>query len=93
MINVTKEKNWTMNDIINVQTSEGNFYILFERDLNLYFSYLGNNLDDKDEYSFIVNMDDSFLYKCFDELYDSIHSEIPFKHSEHIRDIDYIYPL
>lgn len=93
MTRVNKEKNLVMNDVINVQTEEGSFYISFEKDLNLYFSYLGNTIDDKDEYSFSIDKENLFLYECFDELYDSIESEKPFKYSDNLLNPDYVYPL
>ena len=93
MIKVTKENNWGENDVINVQTNEGNFYISFEKDLNLYFSYSGNNIEDEDEYSFTIDKENAFLYECFDELYDSIESEMPFKYSENLPNTDCVYPL
>lgn len=93
MISVTKDKNSSMNDIINVQTKEGNFYISFEKDLNLYFSYLGNALDDKEEYSFIIDKSNSFLYECFDDLYESIMEEKPFMNSDSLTNSDEVFPM
>lgn len=93
MTKVTKEKNLGLNDVINVETNEGNFYISFEKDLNLYFSYLGSKLEDKDEYSFTIDKENAFLYECFDELYNSVESEKPFKYSDNLPDKDYLYPL
>lgn len=93
MISVSKEKNSVMNDVINVQTDEGNFYISFEGDLNLYFSYLGNTLDDKDEYSFTIDKSNSFLYECFDDLYESVMNEMPFRNSDTLLNTDEVFPL
>ncbi len=93
MIKVTKEKNMSMNDVVNIETEEGNFYISFEKNCNLYFSYLPNKLESNDEYSFTIKNDNSFVYKCFDELYDSIISERPFKYSENLAHPEYVYPL
>ncbi len=93
MINMTKEKNRGMRDVINFQSEEGKFYIYFEKDLNLYFSYLANNVDDSDKYSFIVDKDNAFVYSCFDELYDSVMSERPFRYSVNLANTEYKYPL
>lgn len=93
MTKVTKEKNLGLNDVINIETKEGNFYISFENDLNLYFSYSGNNVEEEDEYSFTIDKENNFLYDCFDKLYDSIESEKPFKYSQNLPDTDYVYPL
>ena len=92
MTKVTKEKNNVMNDIINVETEKGNFYISFERDYNLYFSYLQNSFDSND-CAFSIGKDNLFLYQCFDELYDSVMSEQPFKYSANLAHPEYIYPL
>ena len=93
MTKVTKEKNMSMNDVINIETEEGNFYISFEKNCNLYFTYSGNKLENDDEYSFTIKNDNSFVYQCFDELYDSIISERPFKYSENLAHPEYVYPL
>lgn len=89
MIKVTKEKNWGTCDIINIQNEEGNLYISFEKDLNLYFSYLGV----EDKFDITINKDNGFLYECFDELYDSIQSEMPFKYSNSLYNAAYYYPV
>lgn len=93
MINITKEKNRGMRDVINFQFENGNFYISFEKDLNLYFSYLANNVDDGYKYSFVIGKDSAFVYSCFDELYDSIMNERPFRYSVNLANTEYIYPL
>ena len=92
MTRVTKEKNKVMNDVINVETNTGNFYISFERDFNLYFSYLPNNAN-SDDCKFYIGKDNMFLYKCFDELYDSVMSEKPFKYSKNLAHPEYTYAL
>lgn len=93
MTNVTKERNWGASDVINVQTESGNFYISFEKDLNLYFSYLGNNVEDeKDKYSFVIDQDNEFLYEQFDNLYDAIIGQKPYKYSENLNS-DFYYSL
>ena len=56
MIRVTKENNDGLNSVINVETSEGSFYISFEKNLNLNFSYLGNNVDNECYYSFVIDV-------------------------------------
>ena len=93
MIKVVKEHNWGQNDVINIQTNEGNLYIAFGKDLNLYFSYSGNNIENKDEYRFVIDKECGFLYECFDNLYDSVMSEKPFKYSDNLLDTDFSYPL
>ena len=93
MIDVTKEKTRGMRDIINIHTKEGLFYIAFESDMNLYFSYSGNNLEDKDEYRFTIDKDNPFLYECFDNLYDSVINQKPYRYSENLANTEYIYPL
>ena len=93
MIKVVKEHNWGQNNVISIQTKEGSFYISFERDLNLYFSYSGNNLEDKNEYKFTINKENPFIYECFDNLYDSIMSERPYRYSKNLANTEYVYPL
>lgn len=93
MVKVTKEHNWGQNDVVNIQTKEGNFYISFEKDLNLYFSYLGNNVEDKDDYTFIIDQYSGYVYNCFDMLYDSVMSEKPYKYSDNLLDTEHVYPL
>lgn len=83
MTKVTKEENWGTSDVINIQTENGNFYISFEKNLNLYFSYLGNNIENQnDSYSFIIDKENRFLYEQIDRLHDAIMSQRPYKNSE-----------
>ena len=85
MTKVTKEKNWGTNDVIIIQTKEGCCYISFEKDMNLYFSYSGNKLEDAEGYyRFMIDKENAFLCEKFDELFDAITSQKPFKSSKNL---------
>ena len=93
MIRVTKENNDGLNSVINVETSEGSFYISFEKNLNLSFSYLGNNVDNEGYYSFVIDKSNGYFYKCFNDLYDSIINQRPYRYSDNLANTEYIFPL
>ena len=79
MIKVNKRKDSQNYDIIDIITEEGFFTILFAGNLDLYFSYYGKDFREKQYHSFVIDKDNYFLYKCFDNLYDAIICEQPFK--------------
>jgi hypothetical protein len=93
MIDVTKEKTRGMRDIVNIHTDEGLFSIAFEKDMNLYFNYSANKLEKRDEYNFTITKDNPFVYECFDNLYDSVMNQRPYRYSENLANTEYIYPL
>ena len=78
MVQVIK-KNLDNTDAILINADEGMFYITFAGNLDLYIGYYGEDIRKTDKHSFIVSKDNYFLYRCFDELYDAIICEMPFK--------------
>ena len=82
MINVIKKKDLDNTYSIFIEADEGSFVFTFCGNLDLYFSYFGKDRLKKDDHSFILDKDDYFLYKCFDELYSTIVDENAFKSSK-----------
>lgn len=93
MVKVTKEKAACNRDIVNVHTDDGVLSIYFAKDMNLYFDYSGNNIENNSEYRFTINKECPFLYECFDNLYDSVMSQRPYRYSENLANTEYVYLL
>ena len=77
MINVIKKKDLDNTYGIFIETDQGSFVFTFCGNLDLYFSYFGEDRLKKEEHSFILNENDDFLYKTFDNLYNAIVNEKP----------------
>ena len=82
MVQVIKKRDLDNTYIIFIKADEGDFVFTFCGNLDLYFSYFGEDYRKKDKHSFTLDKSNYFLYKCFDELYDAIASERSFKNRE-----------
>lgn len=72
MLKVEKKMELDSTYIIFIKADEGDFVFTFCGNSDLYFSYFGDNLKKTDDHSFVLDKEDSFLYKCFDDLYNTI---------------------
>ena len=79
MIQVVKRRDLDNTNVVFIKADEGDFVFTFCGNLDLYFSYFGKDLRKKDEHSFVLDKSNFFLYKCFDDLYDAIESNMPYK--------------
>ncbi len=78
--------------IIELQNSSGIFSFVFAGNLDLYISYYGT--EESDRHSIEIDKDNMFLYKCFDELYNSISNEKPFADTNFLFEHEYFpFPL
>ncbi len=98
MINVIKKKDLDNTYGIFIETNQGSFVFTFCGNLDLYFSYFGEDRLKKEEHSFILTKDDDFLYKAFGDLYTSIVNEKPLENGYDNLDLIYehknlSYPL
>ena len=66
--------------IIELENASGIFSFIFAGTLDLYISYYGT--EDSQRHSIEIDKNNFFLYKCFNELYDSISNEKPFAEEE-----------
>lgn len=79
MIQVVKKRDSNNSDRIFIKTDSGDFAFIFGGTMDLYFCYLGKHFKRIHRHSFILDKSNYFLYKCFDDLYEIIKSERPFK--------------
>lgn len=95
MLDVVKKKDLDNTYVVFIKADEGDFVFTFCGNLDLYFSYFGKDLRKEDKHSFTLDINNYFLYKCFDDLYNAIVSEKPFfGHSDNIyRHELYFFPL
>lgn len=90
MLDIEKVKDRDGYNRIIIKNHEGQFHILFAGNLDLYFWYLKESNNEKEYHSFIVGMEDYFLYKCFDELYNNVIDERPFRDENY--SMEYVCP-
>ncbi len=89
MIDVIKKKDLDNTYSIFIEADEGSFVFTFCGNLDLYFSYFGDDRLRKDEHSFLLDMDNYYLYRCFDNLYNTFVNDKAFKSSKKCSDFTY----
>ena len=91
MVEVVKKRDLDNTYIIFIKADEGDFVFNYCGNLDLYFSYFGEDYRKKDEHSFIIDKNNYFLYRCFADLYDAVESERPFKGHSDDNTYNYVY--
>lgn len=88
---MTTFKNGYNYDVFCIHTDEGEFYISFENNLDLYWSYIPEKsiLDCDDTKEFTITKENDFIYDAFNELYNAIKFSMPYRNSLYETDLKY----
>lgn len=80
MVDINIYKNLFENDVIDISVDSDNFVISFMGNGDLYWTYMPKTSFDEclSEYEFNITKENYFLYRSFDELYNSVINNIPF---------------
>lgn len=78
MLDVRKNKNSFGYDVFYIKTTEGEFEISFQNNLDLYFRYVyrGNILEQSGMHEFTITKENYIIYQMFDKLFNDIKNNI-----------------
>lgn len=91
MLEIKQGYNDYCHKIFTIKTQEGSFKMYLDENLSLYLSPNTDIGDIADEYYYTITKENDMVYNVFDELYDSIISNKPYKYMDCYDLNDYEY--